>query len=323
MLFHWNMQQEVQGLFKHYRVPLSLFSILNLHHLLFYFSSPSGYTFPFSSVITFKNSVPFFSNMTNQTSLFEIVHCEEFDDTAPVRGITLGLLVELFHVQNDHAAGIRTATMSEAGPPSECEEIRCMHNHVLPRQPSTDIVVNITVVAADSAKKLLYAYTFYTTNAVPATLDDSFSSRIRAQGNQAMQPLFTSSRSSQGHHGDNPSSEDAIIDVQHPAMQLNSGRTSWLEVSISTSTPLNKSGYLLTTLADTQHLLRNVYVTHFSSVVQLFYVHQFEFYRGMISVTFSFLLNSNRATGARGSKICWSSNPRATSSPSSYFYAPE
>lgn len=74
---------------------------------------------------------------------------KESGNTAAAFGVLYGMAVNLFALQNGHAAQVGTATVSEAGATSETEAVRIMHNHDLLRQQGKDLFVIRTVVTTD------------------------------------------------------------------------------------------------------------------------------------------------------------------------------
>lgn len=88
--------------------------------------------------------------------LFEIVLGEVFGTIVTAIGILPGVHVRLLTLQDRHAHQTHTSRKSEAGAPSEMELVRTVHNHVLPPEPGTDILVARTMVIADSVKNFAY-----------------------------------------------------------------------------------------------------------------------------------------------------------------------
>lgn len=76
-----------------------------------------------------------------------------------------------------------------------------MHRHNLPCNQGKDLVVNWTVVVADSSNDLAYSHTLLTKDEAPAILGDMFASGLYAWEIQARLPISTAMGSGQGYHG--------------------------------------------------------------------------------------------------------------------------
>lgn len=70
--------------------------------------------------------------MTSWISLFEIVLCEWFGNTAEACEVLPGVWVNLLALNNGHNAKVGTGTMRKAVAASGTEVVRSMHNLDLP-----------------------------------------------------------------------------------------------------------------------------------------------------------------------------------------------
>lgn len=161
--------------------------------------------------------------MTNQTSLFKMVPCKYFGNTAAVSWALPGVCGKLFALHIRCAEKVGTATMSGARATFETELFGSMQNHGLSSDESMDLVVICSMAIADAVKKLAYPHMFNTDNDVLATLGNKSSSALRAWQSQAMLPFSTALGLFQCDHGEKNNSEDEITDVQHPGTLIDSG----------------------------------------------------------------------------------------------------
>lgn len=116
--------------------------------------------------------------MTHQTLFFEIVLRKKFGSAAAAREVLLGMALKLFALHNGRAVQVDTATVSEADATSKTEVVSSMHNHDLPCDQGTGLVVIHTMFIADSIKDITYPYVFHQNEEVQTFFGDMISNRF-------------------------------------------------------------------------------------------------------------------------------------------------
>lgn len=119
-----------------------------------------------------------FSEITNQTSILELVLGKESGSTAGARGVLHGVPLELLALHNGHTAHVGTTIVSEAAVKSETEAVRSLLKNDLPWKQCLEVVIIRTLFIADAVKDLANTYKFHMTDEVLAPLGDIFQSRL-------------------------------------------------------------------------------------------------------------------------------------------------